>query len=182
MRMQLFGSKKIRKKYKNHLMKNTAAIEKKILTREQTKNFAAAARITGKTIAFTNGCFDILHEGHIYSLSQAAKEADILIVGLNSDLSVRKLKGEHRPVNNEHSRSLLLASLLMIDIVVIFEEDTPLELIKVIMPDVFVKGGDYTIDQIAGAKEVIENGGRVIINEIVQGFSTSGLIEKIKCL
>jgi D-beta-D-heptose 7-phosphate kinase/D-beta-D-heptose 1-phosphate adenosyltransferase len=163
-------------------MKNIAAIEQKILTREQAKNFVAAARITGKKIAFTNGCFDILHEGHIYSLSQAAKEADILIVGLNSDSSVRKLKGDHRPINNEHSRALLLASLLMVDIVTIFEEDTPLELIKTIMPDVFVKGGDYTIDQIAGAKEVIENGGRVIINEIVPGFSTTGLVEKIKTL
>lgn len=163
-------------------MKNIAAIEQKILSREQAKHFADDARITGKTIAFTNGCFDILHEGHIYSLSQAAKEADILIVGLNSDLSVRKLKGDHRPINNEHSRALLLASLLMVDIVTIFEEDTPLELIKVIMPDVFVKGGDYTIDQIAGAKEVIENGGRVIINEIIKGFSTTRLVEKIKTL
>ena len=163
-------------------MKNIAAIKKKILSREQAKHFADAARITGKTIAFTNGCFDILHEGHIYSLSQAAKEADILVVGLNSDSSVKKLKGDHRPINNEHSRALLLASLLMVDIVTIFEEDTPLELIKVIMPDVFVKGGDYTIDQIAGAKEVIENGGRVIINEIMPGFSTTGLVEKIKTL
>src|SRR6476659_2930793 len=163
-------------------MKNIAAIKKKILTREQAKHFVRAARTTSKTIAFTNGCFDILHEGHIYSLSQAAKEADILVVGLNSDSSVKKLKGDHRPINNEHSRALLLASLLMVDIVTIFEEDTPLELIKVIMPDVFVKGGDYTIHQIAGAKEVIENGGRVIINEIMPGFSTTGLVEKIKTL
>lgn len=163
-------------------MKNISAIQKKILTREQVKNFVASVRVTGKTIAFTNGCFDILHEGHIYSLSQAAKEADILIVGLNSDTSVRKLKGEHRPINNEHSRSLIMASLLMIDIVVIFEEDTPLELIKVVMPDVFVKGGDYTIDQIAGAKEVIENGGRVVLNDILKGFSTTGLVKKIKSI
>src|SRR6476619_5141284 len=159
-------------------MKNIAAIKKKILTREQAKHFADAARITGKTIALTNGCFDILHEGHIYSLSQAAKEADILIVGLNSDVSVRKLKGEHRPINNEHSRSLILASLLIVDVVVIFQEDTPLELIKVVQPDIFVKGGDYTIDQIAGAKEVIAGGGKVIINPIIEGFSTTGLIEK----
>ena len=163
-------------------MKNISAIQKKILTREQVKNVVASVRVTGKTIAFTNGCFDILHEGHIYSLSQAAKEADILIVGLNSDTSVRKLKGEHRPINNEHSRSLIMASLLMIDIVVIFEEDTPLELIKVVMPDVFVKGGDYTIDQIAGAKEVIENGGRVVLNDILKGFSTTGLVKKIKSI
>jgi len=163
-------------------MKNTAVVQKKILTREQAKNFIAAARVTGKTIAFTNGCFDILHEGHIYSLSQAAKEADILVVGLNSDSSVRKLKGDHRPINNERTRALILASLLMIDIVVIFEEDTPFELINVVQPDVFVKGGDYTIDQIAGAKEVIARGGRVIINDIIKGVSTTSLVEKIKHL
>ena len=163
-------------------MKNIAAIKKKILSREQAKHFADAARITGKTIAFTNGCFDILHEGHIYSLSQAAKEADILIVGLNSDPSVRKLKGDNRPINNEHSRALLLASLLMVDIVTIFEEDTPLELIKKIMPDVLVKGGDYTIETTVGAKEVIANSGRVIINPLIENFSTTGIIEKIKSL
>jgi D-glycero-beta-D-manno-heptose 1-phosphate adenylyltransferase len=163
-------------------MKNISAIQSKILNRDKVKLFARAARTTSKTIAFTNGCFDILHEGHIYSLSHAAREADILIVGLNSDSSVRKLKGEHRPINNEHSRSLILASLLIVDVVVVFPEDTPLELIKVVRPDVFVKGGDYTIDQIAGAKEVIEWGGRVIINPIIKGFSTTGLIEKIKTL
>ncbi|HXL58577.1 MAG TPA: D-glycero-beta-D-manno-heptose 1-phosphate adenylyltransferase [Chitinophagaceae bacterium] len=163
-------------------MKNIAAIQAKILSRNEVKYFVAAARTTGKTIAFTNGCFDILHEGHIYSLSQAAKEADILIVGLNSDTSVRKLKGKHRPINKEHSRLILLASLLIVDIVVMFEEDTPLELINVVKPDVFVKGSDYTIDQIAGAKEVIAYGGRVIINPIIEGFSTTGLIEKIKTL
>ena len=117
-------------------MKNIAVIKNKILTREQAKNFVAAARITGKTIAFTNGCFDILHEGHIFSLSQAAKEADILVVGLNSDSSVKKLKGDHRPISNEHSRALLLASLLMVDIVTIFEEDTPVRLIEQVRPPV----------------------------------------------
>ena len=163
-------------------MKNIAAIKAKILNRNEVNFFVRAARTTSKTIAFTNGCFDILHEGHIYSLSQAAKEADILVVGLNSDSSVRKLKGEHRPINNEHSRSLILASLLIVDVVVIFKEDTPLELIQVVQPDIFVKGGDYTIDQIAGAKEVIDGGGKVIINPIIEGFSTTGLIEKIKTL
>jgi D-beta-D-heptose 7-phosphate kinase/D-beta-D-heptose 1-phosphate adenosyltransferase len=135
--------------------------------------------VTGKTIAFTNGCFDILHEGHIFSLSEAAKEGDYLVVGVNADISVKKLKGETRPVNNQHSRALLLASLMIVDAVVIFEEDTPLNLIMAIMPDVFVKGGDYKIEQIAGAKEVLANGGRVIINPILPGFSTTGIIEKI---
>ena len=131
---------------------------------------------------FTNGVFDILHPGHIFSLSQAAKEADSLIVGLNSDESVKRLKGHQRPVNNQDSRALLLASLLMVDAVVIFEEDTPLELINSIKPDVLVKGGDYTIEQIVGAKEVIANGGRVVINPVIQGYSTTSIIDKLKTL
>jgi D-beta-D-heptose 7-phosphate kinase/D-beta-D-heptose 1-phosphate adenosyltransferase len=134
----------------------------------------------GKTIAFTNGVFDILHQGHIFSLSQAAKEADILIIGLNADASVKRLKGDTRPVNDQSSRSLLLASLIMVDSVVLFEEDTPLQLINSIMPDVLVKGGDYTVEQIAGAKEVIAAGGRVVINPILEGFSTTGIIRQMK--
>jgi len=163
-------------------MKNIESIQKKILTKEQAIHFIAAARVTGKTISFTNGCFDILHDGHIYSLSQAAKEADILVVGVNSDASTKRLKGEHRPVNNEHSRSLILASLMIVDIVIIFEEDTPLQLINAVKPDILVKGGDYTIEQVVGANEVMSWGGRVIINPIIQGFSTTGLIAKIKSL
>ena len=163
-------------------MKNIDAVEKKIIPFDKISNWVSAKKVTAKTIAFTNGCFDILHEGHIYSLSQAAKEADILIVGVNADASVRRIKGEHRPVNNQHSRSLILASLLIVDAVVIFEEDTPLELIKKIMPDVLVKGGDYTIETIVGGKEVIANGGLVIINPLIKNFSTTGIIEKIKSL
>ncbi|CAN5206021.1 hypothetical protein BH11BAC6_BH11BAC6_13400 [soil metagenome] len=163
-------------------MKTTEIIEKKIFARPDLLKFIAALRVTGKTISFTNGCFDILHEGHIFSLSQAAKEADILVVGVNSDASTRKLKGPERPINNEHARSLILASLLITDAVVIFDEDTPLNLIKELMPDVLVKGGDYTIEQIAGAKEVIANGGKVIINPIIPGISTTGIIQKIRTL
>jgi rfaE bifunctional protein nucleotidyltransferase chain/domain len=137
-------------------------------------------RFLGKTIAFTNGVFDILHPGHIFSLSLAAKEADLLIVGLNSDESVKRLKGKDRPFNKQDSRALILASLLMVDVIVVFEEDTPLELINAIKPDVLVKGGDYTIEQIVGAKETIQNGGRVVINPIVEGFSTSEIIKKLK--
>jgi D-beta-D-heptose 7-phosphate kinase/D-beta-D-heptose 1-phosphate adenosyltransferase len=137
-------------------------------------------KVLEKCIAFTNGVFDILHPGHIFSLSQAAKEADYLIVGVNADDSVKRLKGNNRPINNQDSRALILASLLMVDAVIIFEEDTPLELIKAIKPDVLVKGGDYTIEQIVGANEVIVNGGRVVINPIVEGFSTSGVIEKMR--
>ena len=134
----------------------------------------------GKSIAFTNGVFDILHPGHIFSLSQAAREADFLIVGVNSDDSVKRLKGKTRPINNQDSRALLLASLVMVDAVVVFEEDTPLELIKSIMPDVLVKGGDYTVEQIAGAKEVIANGGRVVINPMLEGFSSTGILLQIQ--
>ena len=112
-------------------------------------------------------------------MSDAAREADYLVVGVNSDASTRRLKGDSRPVNKQEARALLLASLLMVDAVVIFEEDTPLELIKTVQPDVLVKGGDYTLEQIVGAKEVMAAGGRVVINPIVPGYSTTGLIEKI---
>jgi rfaE bifunctional protein nucleotidyltransferase chain/domain len=136
-------------------------------------------RLLGKTIAFTNGCFDILHAGHIASLSDAAREADILIVGLNSDSSTGRLKGPGRPVNDQQARSTVMAALLMVDAVILFDEDTPLELINAIRPDVLVKGGDYTLEQIVGAKEVMSLGGRVVINPIVPGFSTTAILEKI---
>jgi len=160
-------------------MRKADIIDTKVLSKQEILKKAAQWRMIGKTIAFTNGCFDILHRGHIFSLSVAAREADYLVVGLNSDASTRKLKGEHRPVNDQQSRALVLASLLMVDAVVIFEEDTPLELIKSILPDVLAKGGDYTVEQVAGAKEVIAAGGKVVINPIIEGFSTTGLIEKI---
>jgi D-glycero-beta-D-manno-heptose 1-phosphate adenylyltransferase len=135
-------------------------------------------KFMGKTVAFTNGVFDILHQGHIFSLSHAASEGDMLVVGLNADASVKRLKGETRPINDEQSRALVLASLLMVDAVVLFEEDTPLELITSILPDVLVKGGDYTVEQVAGSKEVIANGGKVVINPILEGFSTTNIIKK----
>jgi rfaE bifunctional protein nucleotidyltransferase chain/domain len=161
-------------------MKQIEAIEKKICQLPELLKLIRTWKVIGKTFAFSNGCFDILHEGHIYSLSQAAKEADYLIVGVNSDASTKRLKGKDRPINNEHSRALLLASLLIVDAVIVFEEDTPYQLITSILPDVIVKGGDYTLEQIVGAKEVITNGGKVVINPILQGFSTTGIVEKIK--
>ena len=163
-------------------MRNIDAIEKKIFELPKLLATIAGCKVNGKTISFTNGCFDILHEGHIFSLSQAAKEADYLIVGVNSDASTKRLKGNERPVNNEKSRALILASLMIVDAVIVFEEDTPLQLISSILPDVLVKGGDYTIEQIVGSKEVVANGGKVIINAIVKGFSTTGILEKIKRL
>lgn len=161
-------------------MKAIEAIELKQYTLEKLLTQVAAWRVKGKTVAFTNGCFDILHEGHIASLSAAAKEADYLIVGLNSDASVKQLKGDARPINTEQSRAILLKNLAVVDAVVIFSEQTPLELITAILPDILVKGGDYTPDQIIGAKEVIAAGGRVVINPIVAGFSTTGTIQAIK--
>jgi D-glycero-beta-D-manno-heptose 1-phosphate adenylyltransferase len=155
-------------------------IPTKIFTLPQLVQKTAQWRIHDKKIAFTNGVFDILHQGHIFSLSQAAREADYLIVGLNADASVKRLKGNDRPINNEAARSLLLASLLMVDAVVLFEEDTPLTLIKTLLPDVLVKGGDYTIEQIVGAPEIIANGGRVVINPILDGFSTTAIIGQIQ--
>lgn len=160
-------------------MKRTDLIPQKILTQEEALRRIAQLRLFGKKIVFTNGVFDIFHQGHIYSLSQAAKEGDYLIIGLNADASVKRLKGDSRPVNDQESRALVLASLVMVDAVVLFEEDTPLELIKALMPDVLVKGGDYTVEQIAGAKEVIANGGKVIINPILEGFSTTNIISQI---
>lgn len=160
-------------------MKNPEIIQQKIYTLPELSTQVNRWRFLSKKIAFTNGCFDILHQGHIFSLSQAAHEGDILIVGVNADASVKRLKGNDRPVNDEYSRALVLASLIMVDAVVIFEEDTPLQLITTILPDVIVKGGDYTIDQIIGAEQVIANGGRVVINPIVPGFSTTGIIKKL---
>ena len=161
-------------------MKAIEAIENKLYSLEKLLTQVAAWKIKGKTIAFTNGCFDILHEGHIASLSAAAKEADYLIVGLNSDTSVKQLKGDARPINSEQSRAIILQNLVVVDAVVIFTEQTPLALISAILPDVLVKGGDYTTEQIVGAKEVIAAGGRVVINPIVEGFSTTGTITQIK--
>ena len=156
------------------------SLAKKVVTVEQAKTIIYGWKLLGKTCAFTNGCFDILHQGHIFSLGQAAKEADFLIVGLNSDASVQRLKGPTRPINNTESRAIIISNLAIVDLVVVFEEDTPLELIKSLMPDVLVKGGDYNLEQIVGAKEVTAAGGKVIINPIVDGYSTTGLIEKIK--
>ena len=161
-------------------MKRADLIPQKIVALPQLQQWVNQWKTFGKKIAFTNGVFDILHPGHIFSLSQAAKEADILIVAVNADASVKRLKGDSRPINDQTARSLLLASLAILDAVIIFEEDTPLSLIATLLPDVLVKGGDYTVEQIAGSKEVIANGGRVVINPILEGFSTTSLIEQMK--
>jgi D-beta-D-heptose 7-phosphate kinase/D-beta-D-heptose 1-phosphate adenosyltransferase len=161
-------------------MKNSSFIKTRIKTLAELLPIVHGLKAMGKTVVFTNGVFDLLHEGHILSLSQAAAEGDYLVVAVNGDASVKKLKGDSRPVNNENSRALLLAALLIVDAVIIFHEDTPRDLVVQLMPDVMVKGGDYTVEQVAGAKEVIANGGRVVINPILEGFSTTGMIDKMK--
>jgi rfaE bifunctional protein nucleotidyltransferase chain/domain len=130
-------------------------------------------------VVFTNGCFDILHRGHVSYLNEAKSLGDKLIIGLNSDASVKRLKGDSRPINSESDRKFVLENLKAVDEVFIFEEDTPLELIKKIMPDVLVKGGDWSVDQIVGSKEVLQNGGEVKSLKFIEGKSTTGIIEKI---
>lgn len=161
-------------------MRRPQAIPDKIMTLPQLLSAVAAWRVTGQTVAFTNGVFDLLHEGHIFSLSQAAAEASRLVVAINADASVKRLKGPERPLNNEQARALVMASLVMVDAVILFEEDTPLELVKAILPDVMVKGGDYKVEQIAGAAEVLAHGGRVVINPLIPGISTTGLIAQMR--
>lgn len=160
-------------------MRSTFQIPNKIFSREKLIKQVFAWKMTGKKIVFTNGVFDVLHKGHIASLSEAAGYGEILIVAVNSDESVKRLKGPARPINDEQARALIIASLVQTDAVVIFEEDTPLDLIKALLPDVLVKGGDYTIENIAGAKEVIADGGIVKIAAMVQGISSTQIIEKM---
>lgn len=136
-------------------------------------------RLKGDKIVFTNGCFDIIHPGHIVLLTGAANYGNRLIVGINSDDSIKRLKGDHRPINNLEARALVLAAMGFVDAVVYFNEDTPLELIKALQPDVLVKGGDYEKNNIVGANEVISNGGEVVIIPTLPGFSTTSIIEKL---
>lgn len=161
-------------------MKQSKQVLMKLFNVEELKSQLNRWALIGKKIVFTNGVFDILHQGHIQILSEAATYADILIVGVNADSSVKRLKGNDRPVNGENSRATILSALVMVDAVIIFEEDTPLELIKLIKPNVLVKGGDYTVDTIVGAKEVLANKGKVKIIPLKEGFSTTGIIEKMK--
>lgn len=134
----------------------------------------------GCVVVFTNGCFDLVHRGHIDSLAKAAELGDRLIVGLNSDISVRLLKGETRPLIDQQSRAFLIASLLMVDAVILFDEETPYQLIKSIGPDVLAKGSEYAIEEIAGYDIVLASGGRVERIGLTEGFSTTDIIRKIK--
>ncbi len=161
-------------------MTKSEILHHKIISREEAVRLANRWKLLGYKTAFTNGCFDILHKGHIKVLTEAAQTANKLIIGLNSDSSVRRLKGEQRPLHTAADRALLLAALQYVDAVVIFEEDTPLELIRALRPDVLVKGGDYTLDTIAGADQVLGNGGEVVVVPTEPGYATSKIINKIQ--
>lgn len=145
---------------------------------KQLENFLEQNK--GKRIVFTNGCFDIIHKGHVAYLNEAKKLGDLLVVGLNSDASVKRLKGPERPINKEQDRQYVMGQLKPVDFVEIFEEDTPLNLILKVKPSILVKGGDWKIEQIVGGKEVIANGGEVFSLQFVDGYSTTSIIQKIQ--
>jgi D-glycero-beta-D-manno-heptose 1-phosphate adenylyltransferase len=151
----------------------------KIVAEPELSRILARARFTEKKVVFTNGCFDIIHQGHVEYLIKAAKLGDILIVGLNSDSSVKKLKGEGRPIQDQESRAKVLASMYFVTYVVIFNEETPYDLIKSVQPDFLVKGGDYKAENIVGYDVVKKKGGKVVTIPLVKGYSTTGIINKL---
>lgn len=166
-------------------MKQLHIIHSKIFRFENNENRELFNRklaywnFNGQKIVFTNGCFDILHLGHIDYLSKAADHGDVLIVGLNSDISVKKIKGNKRPITSEKSRSHILAALRFIDAVVLFDDETPLELIRSVKPGILVKGKDYKVKEVIGYDVVTKKGGEVITLDILEGYSTSGIEQKI---
>lgn len=152
----------------------------KICDLTKMKGLVSAWKKEGKKVVFTNGVFDLLHIGHITYLAKASGLGDKLIIGLNSDSSVKRIKGDDRPVNDQNSRAALLAALFFVDGIVLFEDDTPLNLITALMPDILVKGADYAVENIVGAKEVIANGGEVKTIDFVEGYSSTSIINKIR--
>ncbi len=152
----------------------------KILTKDEGKNQIVHWKNEGKKIVFTNGCFDIVHLGHIDYLEKARNLGDKLVLGLNTDASVKRLKGANRPIINEYARARMMAALAFVDAVILFDESTPKELIETICPDILVKGDDYSIENIVGADFVIKNGGEVKTISLVDGYSTSNIIKLIK--
>ena len=156
-------------------------IEKKIAyTAKEAENTLSLWRFKDDKIVFTNGCFDILHKGHIEYLAKAASLGTKLVIGLNTDASVKRLKGDSRPVNDENARALLLASLVFVDKVILFDTDTPRDLIDFVQPDVLIKGGDYKPEEIVGYDIVKAKGGEIVTLDFVEGYSTTSLIEKMK--
>ena len=152
----------------------------KVLENSELPGWLGELRRNRRRLVFTNGCFDILHAGHVSYLISARNLGDALMVGLNSDRSVSGLKGPYRPVTPEQDRARILAALEVVDVVCLFDEETPARLIRQVMPDVLVKGGDYLPEKIVGYEEVTTNGGRVEVIPLLEGYSTTGLIQKIK--
>lgn len=153
---------------------------RKILPLNEALKIISDWKQNGTKVVFTNGCFDILHIGHLDYLEKSRDLADKLVVGLNTDNSVRQLKGTDRPINNEYARARMLAAMSFVDLVIAFDEETPLELIKKVKPDILVKGKDYEVENIVGAEFVIGNGGEVKTIELKEGYSTTDIINKIK--
>ena len=160
-------------------MRKIDLIASKIYTWESIRRQCAVWRLKEQRIVFTNGCFDLLHFGHVAYLSDASELGGALVIGLNSDSSVRRIKGPRRPINDEHARAMVLASLSFVDAVVLFGEDTPYELISTIRPDILVKGNDYSVEEIAGQDIVLAYGGEVITIELTKGYSTSLIVDQI---
>jgi rfaE bifunctional protein nucleotidyltransferase chain/domain len=158
------------------------AASARLLSQEQIVPFVAAHRARGRHVVFTNGVFDLLHPGHVRYLQAARALGDVLIVGLNADVSVRRNKGPERPINPEEERAEVLGALACVDAVVVFEEDTPAEIIRLVQPDVLVKGADWPADQIVGRDTVEARGGRVVRVPVEQGHSTTGIVERVKRL
>lgn len=164
-------------------MDKLSLVQSKILdNKEELERWLAYLRFKDKKIVFTNGCFDILHQGHIDYLAKAASLGDILIVGLNTDSSVQRIKGDGRPVQSEESRAMILAALQFVNTVVLFEEDTPYNLIKTVQPDFLVKGSDYRAKEIVGYDIVSAKGGEVVTIDFLNGHSTTGIVNRIKNL
>jgi rfaE bifunctional protein nucleotidyltransferase chain/domain len=162
-------------------MTRLEAIQSKICNKEQLGRLLALWKFKDQKVVFTNGCFDLLHKGHVTYLTQAAELGDKLVLGLNSDASVKRLqKGANRPIQDQDSRALILASLESISAIIIFDEDTPADLIKFVQPDVLVKGGDWKPEQIAGYDTVKAKGGEVKVIDFVPGYSTTSIEQKIK--
>lgn len=160
-------------------MKRFELLKGKILSGIELDRWLTMVRFKNQKIVFTNGCFDVLHKGHIHYLAEASELGDYLVIGLNTDASVRKLKGDTRPYLDQETRALILASLQFVSVIVLFEEETPVELIAKIQPDILVKGNDYKPEEIAGYDIVKASGGEIIALDLVEGYSSTKIINKI---
>ncbi len=160
-------------------MNHLEAVQQKIMPLQDLLRLRNIWHFKSEPVVFTNGCFDLLHKGHIHSLTEAVSFGKHLVIGLNSDESIRRIKKDGRPIQDQTSRALVLAALSCTDAIIIFNEDTPLELIRAIKPEVLVKGGDYTRETIIGAEDVLANGGRIEIIKLIEGYSTTAIEQKI---